>query len=110
MVPARTSASSGDLKQLLVYNKLFPPGEAEYGKAIFMDYIPRATLERPLRRLSAAALRDRLQAVRALAAVRGMRYSMRTSRPMPKPHCSASPFATSWNRNHALKSSARVTE
>lgn len=39
-----------------------------------MDYIPRAVLERPFRRLSRRALIDRLHAVRALADVRGMRY------------------------------------
>lgn len=39
-----------------------------------MDYILRAVLERPFRRLSRAALRDRLHAMRALADVRGVRY------------------------------------
>jgi len=39
-----------------------------------MDYIPRAMLERPFRRLSRTSLRHRLHAMRALAEVRGVRY------------------------------------
>ncbi|MBI2093940.1 MAG: hypothetical protein HYT88_04385 [Candidatus Omnitrophica bacterium] len=39
-----------------------------------MDYIPRAQLERPFRRLTPHSLQDRLHALHALAKARGMRY------------------------------------
>ena len=39
-----------------------------------MDYIPRAMLDRALRRLSRRSLLDRLHAMRALAEARGVRY------------------------------------
>ncbi len=39
-----------------------------------MDYVPRHTMERALRRLGRRALADRLHAMRALADVRGVRY------------------------------------
>jgi hypothetical protein len=39
-----------------------------------MTYLPRAVLDRAFRRLPRAALRDRLHALRALSAVRGLRY------------------------------------
>jgi hypothetical protein len=39
-----------------------------------MNFVPRAQLERPFRRLGRSALRDRLYAMRALADVRGLRY------------------------------------
>ena len=39
-----------------------------------MDYIPRAVLERPLRRLGRRSLLERLHAMRALADVRGVQY------------------------------------
>jgi hypothetical protein len=41
---------------------------------LLMDYIPRAVLETPFRRLGRRALIDRLHAMRALAEVRGVRY------------------------------------
>lgn len=46
-----------------------------------MDYIPRHVLERPLRRLGRAALVDRLHAIQALGAVRGLRYVDDRGRP-----------------------------
>jgi len=39
-----------------------------------MDYVPRAILDRAIRRLGRSALLDRLHAMRALADVRGVRY------------------------------------
>ncbi len=46
-----------------------------------MDYLPRGVLDQPLRRLGRRTLLDRLQAVRALADVRGMRYTDDAGRP-----------------------------
>jgi len=46
-----------------------------------MDYIPRATIERAFRRLPRRSLIDRLHAMRALAAVRGVRYVDDAGRP-----------------------------
>jgi len=45
-----------------------------YNGVLAMDYIPRSTLDRALRRLGYRALLDRLHAMRALADVRGCRY------------------------------------
>ena len=46
-----------------------------------MDHVPRRVLDHALRRLGRAALVDRLHAVRALAAVRGLRYLDDSGRP-----------------------------